>query len=496
VRRYLELLRQPGVLRWSIVRVLTRFPILAAPISFILLSKTQLGTYGPGAWMSAADVIVEGIVAPLLGRRLDRYPMRREVQVALAVNALSLLAIAAGIRHLPVLALAALAGLAGGSIAGLIGGLRSQLTRMLPADSVHIALSWESVLADVIFTVGPALVAGLALSVDGRLPLVLMSAGSITAIILVARLPGIDDTIGEAGGPVLGRSRALLAAWPIYLVSAAAMVISAQIEIALTPLLQQSGQSIYWTGPLLSAFSVASVAGGLCYGLRGWPGSYRVQSLVLLAGVAVLFGVAAVTTADGVGYMAIPLLVTGFVQAGMITAQTLALHAVLPADLRSTGNSLMYTCGVSKVCMPCDLRRGPGQPDGIMIVHVPAPALSHFRPALRLADAARPVVAFQGCRVARAAARGRRTAARQSEAPTGLGRPRGPHRADPAPAGQAKSAPSRHPRHHPALAPPPDRQQMDLPAQDWTAAGQPRDRRAHQAARHREQRLGLQEDPR
>src|SRR5215472_10237911 len=46
----------------------------------------------------------------------------------------------------------------------------------------------------------------------------------------------------------------------------------------------------------------------------------------------------------------------------------------------------------------------------------PAPALSHLRPALRLAGPARPVIGLQGRRAARAAARGRRAAPDQSAA--------------------------------------------------------------------------------
>src|SRR5579859_1315236 len=45
-----------------------------------------------------------------------------------------------------------------------------------------------------------------------------------------------------------------------------------------------------------------------------------------------------------------------------------------------------------------------------MMIRVPAPALSHLRPALRLAGPARPVNGLQGCRAAGAAARGRRAA--------------------------------------------------------------------------------------
>jgi putative transposase len=131
-----------------------------------------------------------------------------------------------------------------------------------------------------------------------------------------------------------------------------------------------------------------------------------------------------------------------------------------------------------------------------MIICVPPPALPHRRPALRLAGPGRPVVGFQERRATRAAARGRRAAPRQSPAPAGLGRPRHPRHADPAPAGKAASASADHPRHCPAVAPPPGHAEVDLPEPDRTAAGQRRDRRADRAARHREPRRGIQEDPR
>src|SRR5208282_6181949 len=67
-------------------------------------------------------------------------------------------------------------------------------------------------------------------------------------------------------------------------------------------------------------------------------------------------------------------------------------------------------CGVPEVRMPCDLWRGQWQPYGIMITRVPSPALSHPRPALRLARPARPVISFEGCGAAGAATRGRRAA--------------------------------------------------------------------------------------
>ena len=90
-----------------------------------------------------------------------------------------------------------------------------------------------------------------------------------------------------------------------------------------------------------------------------------------------------------------------------------------------------------------------------MIICVPSPALPRLLPALRLAGPARPVIISKGRRVARAAARDRRAAPDPSAAPARLGRPRNPRRADPAPASKAADTPAGHPRHRPAVAPPP-----------------------------------------
>jgi hypothetical protein len=97
---------------------------------------------------------------------------------------------------------------------------------------------------------------------------------------------------------------------------------------------------------------------------------------------------------------------------------------------RSTSHTwgIVAPVGCQKSAWPMSCGDVQGQAYGIMIIRVLAPALSHLRPALRLAGPARPVNGRQGCRAAGAAARGRRAAPRQSAAPAGLGRPRSPYR--------------------------------------------------------------------
>src|ERR1022692_3876723 len=76
------------------------------------------------------------------------------------------------------------------------------------------------------------------------------------------------------------------------------------------------------------------------------------------------------------------------------------------------------------------------------------------------------------------------------------GRPSRHGRADPVPAREAASTPPGHPGNRPSVAPPPGHQEVGLSARRRTTASQRRDRRADQAARRREPRLGIPADPR
>src|SRR2546430_16564514 len=87
----------------------------------------------------------------------------------------------------------------------------------------------------------------------------------------------------------------------------------------------------------------------------------------------------------------------------------------------------------------------------MMICCVLSPAVSDLRPARRLAGLARPLAGVHGRGTTRAAARSRRAAPCPSQATAGLGRPRGPRRPDPPPAGKAADAPPGDSRHRPAM---------------------------------------------
>ena len=74
-----------------------------------------------------------------------------------------------------------------------------------------------------------------------------------------------------------------------------------------------------------------------------------------------------------------------------------------------------------------------------MVGRVPSPALPDLHPGRRLAGPAWSSGGVPGRGTAGAAARGRRAAPYPSPAPAGLGRPSGPRRPDPAPAGKLRA---------------------------------------------------------
>lgn len=349
MNQYRILLAQNAIWRWSVVHLITRFPAAAAPIMFVMLSRTELGQYSVGAWMAAACVFTEAIAAPVLGTRADHKPIAPDARLSLAVAASSLIALAVGVTTLPPWVLIILAALMGGSIAGLIGSLRVLLTRSLDEEALHVGLSWDSVITNLTFAVSPLLVTSLALTAGGRWPLILAAAGCVFAALWLGRIPGIaaipEGSANQVPEPRDQRRwRILLHAWPIYLTSAVAMFLSGAIEISVSPLIEQNGYDIRWAGAALSGFSVAAVAGGLVYGLRKWPGGYRTQCLLFLALTCLFVAISAVSvrTLGLVGIM-VPLAAAGFAQSCLVAARNLSLHEAVPERYLSAGNSVLYS---------------------------------------------------------------------------------------------------------------------------------------------------------
>lgn len=338
VMSYRQLATRP-MLNWALVAVGARLPVAMAPLALVFLVRGRPGGYALGAGLAAAYVIGEVAGSAVLGIRLKPLRARSHLTAGLGLGACSFAGLGL-LPHAPVLVLGVFAVLAGAAPAAAPGGLRALLTSQVPASLVVQALSAESVLTYVVWTVAPALTVALALSIAAWLPLVLAAALMVTAAARLRAQPaGWKADSGDREGSSMAQT--LARAWPVYLTGAAAMSLLALAELVLPALLGQRALGAAWAGPLLAGYSVAAAFGAVLYGARrSWPGSVRAQSLVLLLGVTACVTSAAM--ASSLAWIAAALVLAGLLQSGVQLTRSLSLREALPPSAHAAGYSMMY----------------------------------------------------------------------------------------------------------------------------------------------------------
>ncbi|MEU7556933.1 MFS transporter [Streptomyces eurythermus] len=327
------------VLAWALVAVGARMPVAMAPLALVFLARERPGGYALGAALAAAYVVGEIVGAPVLGMRLDPGRARPQLAAGLVAGAVGFACLGT-FADAPDALLAAFAFLAGAGPAAVSGGLRALLTSLVPRHAAAQALSVETMLTFGVWAVAPAAVAGLALGMGPRLPLLLEAALMAAAALGLWLLPaGWAAEPDGPGGRGASKLRVLARAWPVYVTGAAGLSLLSLAELILPALLEQRGIGVGWAGPLLTVMSVASAAGAFGYGLRSWPGRLATRSVVLMAGMsAAVCLVALIPAAPG---MAVALAVAGLLQSGALLTRNLSLREALPHAL-AAGYSVMY----------------------------------------------------------------------------------------------------------------------------------------------------------
>jgi hypothetical protein len=335
---YRQLATRP-LLSWALVAIGARLPVAMTPLALVFLVRERPGGYALGAGLAAVYVIGEVVGASVLGPRLNPERARVHLAAGLTLGACSF----AGLGLLPhanLFVLGTFAVLAGAAPAAAPGGLRALLISQVPDALVVRALSAESVLTYVVWTVAPALTVTLALSVAPSGPLVLAGALMAAAAAGMWALPaGWEAGSGDREGASMARTLARV--WPIYVTGASGASVVALAELVLPGLLHQRAIAVGWAGPLLAGFSIASVLGAVLYGVRGtWPGSLRAQSLVLLLGVTACVALAA--RVPTLAWIAGALVLAGPLEAAVLLTRNLSLREALPPSAHAAGYSVLY----------------------------------------------------------------------------------------------------------------------------------------------------------
>ncbi|MBM3358550.1 MAG: MFS transporter [Betaproteobacteria bacterium] len=344
-QRYGDLFGAPEVRATVLASVIGRIPIGVATLAVLLFVQARTGSFALAGSTAALYVLGLSVVAPFLGRMIDRVGPRRVLSVSAVVypgmlGALVLLVVHAE-SHWWV---AAAALLAGAAFPPITICMRTLYPRLLPdIGLLQTAYSVDSALVETIFIAGPALVA---LFVAAGYPYAAVLFAAVCAAIgsaVFLRTPAVrnwavhpDSAPRSLLGPLrIPRLLAVFAATVCYSVG------FGLYEVAVTAFATTRGHPAA-AGVILALASVGSTAGAVIYGSRDW--GWPIARQYLLAVGLMAAGLLLLTPITNLTLFAFANIVAGVPMATVIAVQSLLVSQIAPRVMLAESFTWGATC--------------------------------------------------------------------------------------------------------------------------------------------------------
>jgi MFS family permease len=310
LRRYVDVLRAPGVSRLALFTLIGRLPFAIVGLSIVFLMRREAYSYGEIGAVLAGEGVAIALTAGFVGRLADRTGRARVILACGGVTALALAAETASILSGAALVLlVVLAALYGATIPPISASMRSLWGRLVPEDRVESAYAFDAVQLEVVFIVGPLVAAGLATAFTPAVALILCAGMYVVAATGFATAPAVRAALPDAD-VIRTRAGALGSPGIRTLVTAgtAAAISFGAIEVALPAFTEQEG--------------------GLWYGARSWraPAEQRVIALMALLAL----GTAPIAFAWSIVAMGALLVLTGMALAPLSSTQYALVERLAP----------------------------------------------------------------------------------------------------------------------------------------------------------------------
>ena len=347
---YRRVLTLPGAWVFSVSGLAARMPMAMVSIGIVLLVSTRSGSYGQAGAVAAAFLVANASTGILLARLIDRLGQGRVLPLAAGLFALGLVGMMAAVEagqpppwpHL----FAAIAGTGSPPIGSSIRARWSYV--VTDKRDLHTAFAFESVVDEVVFIVGPALVTTLAATVHPLAGLAFAIAASVggTAVLVMqtqSEPPTSRNRSGEQRAPM---------PWHILVpLIACAVCMGALLggaEVATVALADHLGASSL-SGLMLAIWAVGSLVSGLITGAvqPTTENATRFRRGILALGMSML----PLLFVDGFVKLAVFLFVSGFAIAPTFVAACALLEQSVPRS-RSTEGMSLFTTGLGAGLAP------------------------------------------------------------------------------------------------------------------------------------------------
>ena len=251
---------------------LGRLPIGITGLAILMFAQSASGSFARGGTVAACYTLGLAVLAPALGRVIDRRgPRPLLLACAFAFPASLLALIAALYSSGPAWIVGALAISAGACFPPITVCMRTFLKQRLKDDALlAAAYSLESVLIETIFIVGPLLVAFFVAVVSPAAAVAFAAACGFAGTLLFRGSRALSEwRIEPRRGASLFGPLAERGFLPLLVVVVCYASAFGLVEIGTMAYAAEIGRPAF-AGVLLGVMSVSSAAGGLVYGSRSW----------------------------------------------------------------------------------------------------------------------------------------------------------------------------------------------------------------------------------
>ncbi|MDR0251211.1 MAG: MFS transporter [Burkholderiales bacterium] len=345
--RYLKFLQEPDVRAILITSLITRLPIGMSSLAFLMYLSQITGSLAFAGMHVGIYLVAMSIAAPVMGRLIDRFGAQRLLWVTGIVHPLSLwLILLPDTIPLPTTFITAYMIVAGVFCPPLIILTRAVWRyRFEASDLRQTAFSFDAVLTELNFVVGPMLVAFMLAIASPIWAFLLFLVSATLATPLFLRSPAIryikyDGTVKRHWLGPLTEPRLLL----VFVITFSVAMAMGALELGYPAFATQYGKP-FWAGILIAFASIGSAIGGLIYGGVHFKTKPEQQLPWLFAALLLFTALHIITRIPG--WFLLLATLSGLLVAPSLTALTLLTSRYTPERYTAEAFTWSSTCIVS-----------------------------------------------------------------------------------------------------------------------------------------------------
>lgn len=332
-------LARPGARALTAFGLLGRAPISMLGLSVLVLAEAATGSYGVAGAASGAAALATAVAAPLGGRLVDRFGVRRTATTLVVVFAIGCAGVVLAGDH--VTGLLVCTAVAGATVPNVGALSRARWSAVLDRLGNQVAQTVETLSDEALFAVGPPLVTLLATLWAPSVPLVATVTASLVGTLglvwVLERLRPGDAARTPAPAPMpSGPAPRLLPGGAVSFLGTlvAYGAVLNTVAVLVIALAERHGRPGL-AGVVLGVNAVVSMAAGALVAPRLAGGDPRARlTWVALAVVAVN---APLALGPGTGWLAVGAIVPGLATAPLLILANDWVAQVTPPSRRTEG---------------------------------------------------------------------------------------------------------------------------------------------------------------